>query len=171
MRTGMTWLIGRGLLAGAVGTVAMDAVWYRRAVAADETKSDFLTWEFKPETNGFDDAPAPARTARAVAERLHVPLDDRYAAPANNVVHWSTGVGWGVLASALAALPFVSGRRAGAVTGVVAWAASYAVLPRLGVYRPIGEYDRTTLWKDLSAHLVFGSACGTALALLGARRR
>jgi hypothetical protein len=42
------------------------------------------------------------------------------------------------------------------------WATGYAVLPALGVYKPIWEYDRKTLAKDLSAHLVYG--LGTAMA-------
>jgi hypothetical protein len=46
------------------------------------------------------------------------------------------------------------------------WAAGYAVLPALGVYRPIWEYDLETLWKDLSAHLVFGLATAGAFRVL-----
>ena len=34
----------------------------------------------------------------------------------------------------------------------------YVVLPLLGVYKPIWKYDLETLEKDLSAHLVFGTA-------------
>ena len=42
--------------------------------------------------------------------------------------------------------------------GAAVWASGYVVLPLLGVYQPIWTYDRTTLEKDLSAHLVFGTA-------------
>jgi hypothetical protein len=41
------------------------------------------------------------------------------------------------------------------------------VLAPLGIYKPITEYDRATLWKDLSAHLVFGTALGVTLSLTG----
>ncbi len=51
-------------------------------------------------------------------------------------------------------------------SGVAAFAASYAVLPVLGVYRPIWEYDAGTLWKDASAHAVFGGATGLALGVI-----
>ena len=44
-----------------------------------------------------------------------------------------------------------------------------AVLPLLGVYKPIWKYDLGTLWKDLSTHLVYGTATATAGALRGAR--
>jgi hypothetical protein len=37
--------------------------------------------------------------------------------------------------------------------------------PKLGVYKPIWEYDLETLAKDLSAHFVFGTATATAFRL------
>ena len=43
------------------------------------------------------------------------------------------------------------------------------VLSRLGIYKPITEYDAKTLWKDLSAHVVFGSAAGVCGAVAGQR--
>ena len=49
---------------------------------------------------------------------------------------------------------------------MAAWATSYPLLGRLGIYRPTTEFDRTTLLKDLSAHLVFGTALGAALTLI-----
>jgi hypothetical protein len=39
-------------------------------------------------------------------------------------------------------------------TGAGAFATSYAILPRLGIYKRLSEYDGETLWQDLSAHLV-----------------
>jgi hypothetical protein len=50
--------------------------------------------------------------------------------------------------------------------GASVWAASYVVLPAAKLYKPIWEYDRVTLAKDLSAHLVYGVATATALRLL-----
>jgi hypothetical protein len=52
--------------------------------------------------------------------------------------------------------------RYGLPFGACVWASGYAVLPALGVYRPIWEYDLVTLGKDLGAHLVYG--LGTAAA-------
>ena len=46
------------------------------------------------------------------------------------------------------------------------WAGGYVVLPQLGVYKPIWEYDLETLGKDLTAHLVFGTATAAAFDLL-----
>ena len=50
--------------------------------------------------------------------------------------------------------------------GAAVWASGYAVLPQFGVYEPIWKYDVETLAKDLSAHLVFGSATAAAFRLL-----
>lgn len=45
----------------------------------------------------------------------------------------------------------------GLVTGPAAFANSDTVLPLLGIYQPIWEYDAATIYKDLSAHLVLAS--------------
>jgi hypothetical protein len=47
----------------------------------------------------------------------------------------------------------------------MAWATSYVVLPRLGVYQKMSEYEIEVLWKDLSAHLVFGTVLGLVFRL------
>jgi hypothetical protein len=46
----------------------------------------------------------------------------------------------------------------GPALGAVVWASGYVTLPLAGVYEPIWRYDLATLGKDLSAHLVFGTA-------------
>jgi hypothetical protein len=154
-----------GAVAGAAGTLAMDLVWYRRFRTAGGSQA-FGAWETSEGTADFESAAAPARTAKAVADIAGIELPDSSARLANNVVHWVTGAGWGQAhAMAATALGTVN-PLLGPVTAVVAWATSYAVLPRLGVYRPIGEYDRNTLWQDLSAHLVFGAALGVAYRAL-----
>jgi uncharacterized membrane protein YagU involved in acid resistance len=50
--------------------------------------------------------------------------------------------------------------------GATVWASGYVVLPLLGVYDPIWKYDLETLGKDLSAHLVYGTATAAAFGLL-----
>ena len=50
--------------------------------------------------------------------------------------------------------------------GAAVWAGGYAVLPQFGVYEPIWKYDLKTLGKDLSAHLIFGTATAAAFRLL-----
>ena len=159
--------LGAGVVAGLVGTAAMDVLWYRRHRAEGGT-TPFAAWEFQSDIDGFADAPAPARVGKILAEKVHVDLPDSLAPLTNNVVHWSTGVSWGIAAAMLRPLPGVGAIRSGLLTGVAAWTTSYAVLPKLGVYKPITSYDPKTLWKDFSAHLVFGSAVGAANLVLGA---
>ena len=89
----------------------------------------------------------------------------RRSAATNNVVHWSTGIGWGKLAGLVAGAARAPAFGVGIATGIAAWSTSYAVLGRLGIYRPITEYDRETLWKDFSAHLVFGTTLGAVLTV------
>ena len=55
---------------------------------------------------------------------------------------------------------------AGLPFGAAVWATGYVVLPRLGVYEEIWNYDLETLAKDLSAHLAFGTATAAAFRLL-----
>jgi hypothetical protein len=50
--------------------------------------------------------------------------------------------------------------------GAAFWAGGYVVLPQFGVCKPIWKYDFETLRKDLSAHLVFGTATSAAFCLL-----
>ena len=154
-----------GAAAGTLGTLAMDLLWYRRYRAAGGTQP-FMAWETSEGTEGYDDAPAPARTAKAVADLVGVELPDSSARAVNNIVHWTTGLAWGTTHGVAGAIVGTANPLMGPVTGVVAWATSYVVLPRLGVYKPIGEYDTEVLWKDLSAHLVYGTSLGVTFRLL-----
>ena len=157
----------RGALFGAVGgvvaTAAMDLLWHRRYRQAGGDES-FVHWELSAGVTGFgSDAPAPARVGKYIADAVGIELADSSAAATNNVVHWMTGVGWGKVAGAAASVSAVPPIAVGVATGVTAWATSYALLGRLGIYEPITEYDTATLWKDLSAHLVFGVTLGAVL--------
>ncbi len=154
-----------GAVAGATGNLAMDLVWYRRFRAGGGSQA-FAAWETSEGTENFESAAAPARTAKAVAELVGVQLPESSARPLNNVVHWATGIGWGKAHGLAAAVIGISQPLLGIVTAVVAWATSYAVLPRLGVYQPMREYDGEVLWQDLSAHLAFGTVLGVTYRLL-----
>jgi hypothetical protein len=149
----------------------MDLLWYGR-YRNDGGGKSFASWEFSTDAGDFGDAaPAPARVGKLVAGVIGVDLDDSSVGPTNNVVHWMAGVGWGTAAGIADSVLPVRALRVGVATGVTAWATSYAVLGRLGIYQPITEYDKETLWKDLSAHLVFGVTMGLALGALDALRR
>jgi hypothetical protein len=161
----------RGVIAGAVATAAMDLVWFRRYRAQGGTGT-FRTWEFSTTATDFGDhAPAPAQVGKRVADAVGIELADSAVAPTNNVVHWMTGMGWGKVAGLAAAILPVPAVAVGVGTGVAAWGSSYALLGAAGIYKPITEYDATTLWKDLSAHLVFGATLGAVLTVANRLRR
>jgi hypothetical protein len=155
-----------GLLAGAVGTAAMDAllfVRYRRGGGTSTLKE----WELSQGLSSWDEAPAPAQVGKRLVEGLfEVEVPDSRVPLVNNVTHWGYGMlggaTYGVVAGSLPkqrvsyGLPF----------GASFWAAGYVILPAAGLYKPIWEYDRRTLAKDLSAHLVYGLATAAALRAL-----
>jgi choline dehydrogenase-like flavoprotein len=90
-------------------------------------------------------------------------VSPRYARFLNNATHWGFGLATGagyVLGSRKPKVWF------GLPFGAAVWASGYVVFPQLGVYEPIWKYDLETLRKDLSAHLVFGTATAAAFCLL-----
>jgi hypothetical protein len=156
----------RGLVAGAVGTVAMDMVWYMR-YRRGGGKEKFLDWELSTDLTSWDNAPAPALIGKRMVEGFTgQPLPPERAAVMNNFMHWAYGIGWGTVYGILAgslARPFVA---LGIPFGAGVWATDYVVLPKAGVYKPIWEYDPKTLWKDLSAHLAYGAGTAATFAFL-----
>jgi len=154
-------LILLGAVSGAVGTLFMDLLWYWRFRTGGGSQS-FIPWETSEGVVGYEDAPAPARTAKAIAAFMKVDLKPSSARFTNNAVHWMTGISWGGALGVIALLLDTPNPALGLLTAVIAWATSYAVLPALGVYKPISQYDRAVLWQDFSAHLVYGATLGLA---------
>lgn len=150
-----------------MGTLAMDAVWYRRYRRAGGD-GGFLSWELATSTSSFDQVSAPGKVGKKLSDAVGIDLPDESAGLTTNVVHWLTGVGYGV---GHAVLQDGRGVRGGVATGTGAFATSYAMLGALGIYEPIWRYDRETLLEDLSAHLVFGVVTGLAYRLLSPRAR
>lgn len=158
--------VARGLIAGALGTAAMDLLWFWR-YKRDHGEDAFLAWEL---SNGLDDweqAPAPAQIGKRLVEGafdIEIPPDR--AALLNNVTHWGYGMlgglQYGIAAGSLHA-PRIS---YGIPFGATVWASGYVVLPLAHLYKPIWKYDLGTLGKDLSAHLVYGLTTAVAFDLL-----
>ena len=157
--------VAGGLLAGAVGTVCLDAVQYLRYRRAGGEESP-LAWEFAP-VRTWEQAPAPGQVARRVIEGFtQRKLPDRWAFPVSTAMHWAYGAGsaalYGILAGSLRSprpaygLPF----------GAALWVTGYVILPEGGLYKPIWEYDAKTLAWDLSGHLAFGAGTGVTFWLL-----
>lgn len=155
--------IVKGVVAGAVGTLAMDLIWYRR-YRDGGGEDDFRSWEFATSTESFDEADAPGQVAHKVAAAVDIELPQESAGKATNVMHWLTGSGYGALHALLHHDRGVIG--GGILTGLGAFANSCASLGALGTYKPIWECDGEPLRKDLGAHLAFGAATGLAYAAL-----
>jgi hypothetical protein len=167
--TGVVSALGamaRGVTASGLGTLAMDT-WLYREYRRDSGTAAFPAWESSEGIASWEDAPAPARVAkRLLDDVLGHEVPARYARALNNATHWAfglaAGAGYGLL---------LGSRRRGEVWyglpfGATMWASGYVVLPLLGVYQPIWKYDLETLGKDLSAHLVFGTATAATFSLL-----
>ena len=155
----------RGVEAGALGTLAMDTLLYRRYHRAGG-QSAFRDWESSAGLDTWEDAPAPALVAKRLLERVTKrDVAARHARALDNVTHWgfglAMGAGYGLIVGSRESklwygLPF----------GALVWAGGYLVLPQLGVYKQIWKYDAETLEKDLTAHLVFGTVTAAAFSLL-----
>lgn len=156
----------RGLVAGAVGTAAMDALLYA-TYRRGHGEEAFEPWEFSSGVDSWDQAPAPAQVGKRLVEGLFQrELPPQRARLVNNITHWGYGilggVQYGIVAGSLPSPRILYGLPFGASV----WAAGYVVLPAAKLYKPIWEYDRTTLAKDLSAHLVYGLGTAAALRVL-----
>jgi hypothetical protein len=162
--------IGRRLAAGAVagtaGTTAMDLLLYRR-YRGDGGKDSLWRWEFAGDVESWDDASAPGQLGQMLERVIkRRPPPDKWARATTNVAHWATGIGWGLQYGALASRTSRHPWMRALALGPVAWLGGYAVLPLAHVYKPIWEYDARTLAKDLSAHLMFGTATSAVFAAL-----
>ena len=154
-----------GLLAGAVGTVGLDAVHYLKYRRAGGSEGP-LAWEFAA-VKRWDDAPAPGQVARRVIEGFtQRELPDRWAWVGSTIAHWA----YGSLAAGAYGVVVGSLRRPrmlyGLPFGAAVWAGGYVVLPQAGLYEPIWKYDVRTLAWDLGAHLAYGAGTGAVFSLL-----
>jgi uncharacterized membrane protein YagU involved in acid resistance len=83
-----------------------------------------------------------------------------------NAMHWLYGIGWGAAYGILARNREPSPLASGLVFGLGVWAAAYAELVPLGIYKPPWEYEPGELAVDGSYHLVYGVAVAGVFAAL-----
>lgn len=150
-----------GLLAGAVGTVCLDAVQYlkyRRAGGEDAPAA----WEFAPIEN-WEQAPDPGQVAKRVIEGFtQRDLPDRAAWPLSTLAHWGYGTAAGAAYGLLAGSAAVPRARYGVALGIALFANDYIALPIAGLYKPIWQYSAKVLGWDLGAHIAYGAGTGIA---------
>ena len=154
-----------GSLAGAVGTICLDAGPYlkyrrtgRRNTPPQRARAPVDNWE---------KAPDPGQVGKRLIEGFtQRELPDRWAWPVSTVMHWSYGSAWGAFYGVLAGSLRRPHPLYGLPFGAAVWVSDYLVLPEAGLYKPIWEYDAKTLATDLSAHLAYGAGTGAAFSLL-----
>ncbi len=138
--------VGKGLLAGAVGTAAM-------------TLSS--TAEMKLRGREASDAPAQAASKVLGIE----PVGDAQTQRFSNLVHWSYGTAWGSVRGLLAMLGLSGAPATAAHMGAV-WGAELAMLPALDVAPPVTQWGVKEAAIDAGHHLVYAVATGLAFAFL-----
>ena len=154
--------LGRGLIAGTAGTVAMTA--YQELVARLKGSSDSGAGE---QQDPWESAPAPAQVGRRLIEALfQTSLDARWAPVLTHTMHWLYGTLWGGVYALVEESRDEPGALAGPVFGLTVWAMSYVQLVPMGLYEPPWRYPAKTLALDVSYHLVYGSGVGAAHAVL-----
>jgi len=150
----------RGIAAGVAGTAAMTA--YQLLVAKLRGQPAHTEVPRR-----WADAPAPAQVGKRLADGVlgrRVTLED--VPRLTNLVHWATGIGWGGAYGLLQGTLEAPAVAAGIGFGTGVWAASYAQLVPLGIYKPPWEYPLAEEALDLSYHLVYGLGVAAAYAAL-----
>ena len=139
--------IGKGLVAGLVGTAAM-------------TVSSSLEARIRHRA-------ASSAPARATAKVLGIKEfeDDIAAARFNDLSHWGYGTMWGVVRGLLAAAG-LSPKAATAAHGAAVWGSAAVTLPALEVAPPFVVWGRKEVAIDLWHHAVYATATGLAYRLV-----
>jgi hypothetical protein len=143
--------VGKGLVAGFVGTAAM-------------TVSSSLEAKLR----GRQPSSAPAR---ATAKMLGIKEfeDGIAAARFNDLSHWGYGTGWGVVRGLLAATG-MSPRAATAAHGAAIYGAAQVTLPALEIAPPVVFWPKEEIAIDAFHHMVYAASSGLAYELLNGRR-
>jgi hypothetical protein len=143
--------VGKGLVAGFVGTAAM-------------TVSSSLEARIRGRA-------ASSAPARATAKVLGISEfeDDIAAARFNDLSHWGYGTMWGVVRGLLGTSR-LSPPVATAAHGAAVWGTAAVTLPALEVAPPFVFWGRKEVAIDLWHHAVYAAATGLAYRLIEGRR-
>ncbi len=147
MKTGdLAAALGKGLVAGCIGTAAM-------------TISSTVEAKIR-------DREASSAPADAAAKVLGIkPEGEKEKARFSNLVHWSYGTGWGALRGVLGALGLPA-PVAGLAHYATVWGSGLVMLPALEVAPPLEEWGREALGVDAFHHAVYAGATSVAYRYL-----
>jgi hypothetical protein len=135
--------IGRGLVAGAIGTAAM-------------TVSSTIEMKLR----GREGSTAPADAAMKVLGIAGF-CDDGAKSRFSNAVHWGYGTSWGVPRALLDAAGLEPAAAAAAHGGAL-WASEQVMLPALGVAPPLWRWGAIEVAIDALHHAVYTVATNVA---------
>lgn len=139
--------IGKGLMAGFAGTVAMT-----------------ISSTIEQKLRGRESSSAPAKvTERALGiEGFKTPqLEQRFS----TLVHWGVGSGWGVARGVMRAAGIPPGAATAGHFSAV-WGSALVTLPMFDVAPPVTMWDRKDIAIDVWHHLVYVTATAVAYEAL-----
>ena len=131
--------IGKGLIAGAAGTLAM-------------TVSQMI--EMRITKRNPSNAPA-----KAVKKTLHIQPTPGNKEEFSNEVHWVYGSSWGVLRGLLS-MAGINGFAATATHFAAIWGTAITIEPKLDIAPPIKEWETKDIAVDIFHHLVYAMVSG-----------
>jgi hypothetical protein len=138
--------IGKGLVAGLIGTAAI-------------TASTMIEMKIR----GRKQSSAPADAAGKV---LGVqPKGEEEKTRFSNLVHWGYGAMWGIARGLLGATSLNSPAATAAHFGAV-WGAALVMLPALDVSPPVTKWGAKEIAIDAMHHLIYAAAVGLAYNFL-----
>jgi hypothetical protein len=138
----LTGALGRGLVAGVVGTAAM---------TISSTAEAKLT--------GRGASTTPADAAGKVVGVM--PRDEAGEQRFNTMAHWGYGTAWGIFRGALGVIG-LRGPAASLVHLIAVLGTEQALLPALGVAAPTPSYGAKATATDTLHHLVYAGVSGLA---------
>jgi hypothetical protein len=139
--------IGRGLMAGVIGTAAM-------------TLSSTLEAKWR----GRAPSSAPAKATAKVLGIAEFE-DDIAAARFNDLSHWGYGTSWGVVRGLLGATGMPA-RTATALHGAAIYGSAQVTLPALEIAPPVIFWAKEEIAIDAFHHAVYAAATGMAYELI-----
>ncbi len=138
--------VGKGLVAGAVGTAVMTLA------STIETK-----------LQGREESTAPAEAAEKVLGVT--PENEEKEALFSNLVHWGYGTGWGAVRGVMSVVG-LRGPLATMAHFASVWGASLRMLPALGIAPPAKTWGSKELAVDGAHHAVYAIATGLTYRFL-----
>jgi hypothetical protein len=132
--------LGKGLLAGAVGTAAI-------------TASQMIEMKI----DGRKPSTAPEQAAEKVFDVN--PKDEAAKEKINHQMHWAYGISWGI-PRAILSMMGVKGPLATAIHFGAVWGAAMVMLPSMKLSKPVTEWKPKEIAIDALHHAVYATAAG-----------